>query len=159
MQVAGQRAKIFVLVLSVVSVASAHSGRTNSSGCHTSRKTGDYHCHGGGSTSRSSSSSPSPTIRTSSSQPSSPSATADSSGASTITTQSGTIAKGNLVYAIENLLAALGYEPGPIDTQADAASAAAIRQFEADQKIAIEGKISEHVLVALSEAVLERLTL
>lgn len=24
----------------------AHSGRTNSEGCHTNRKTGDYHCHG-----------------------------------------------------------------------------------------------------------------
>jgi hypothetical protein len=23
----------------------AHSGRTDSSGCHTNRKTGDYHCH------------------------------------------------------------------------------------------------------------------
>ena len=26
--------------------ALAHSGRTNSEGCHTNRKTGDYHCHG-----------------------------------------------------------------------------------------------------------------
>jgi len=24
----------------------AHSGRTDSSGCHTNKKTGDYHCHG-----------------------------------------------------------------------------------------------------------------
>lgn len=24
----------------------AHSGRTNSEGCHTNRKTGEYHCHG-----------------------------------------------------------------------------------------------------------------
>lgn len=24
---------------------SAHSGRTDASGCHTNRKTGDYHCH------------------------------------------------------------------------------------------------------------------
>ncbi|MEY8771676.1 MULTISPECIES: DUF1283 domain-containing protein [Erwinia] len=23
----------------------AHSGRTNSEGCHTNRKTGEYHCH------------------------------------------------------------------------------------------------------------------
>lgn len=28
--------------------ASAHSGGTNAEGCHTNRKTGDYHCHGGG---------------------------------------------------------------------------------------------------------------
>ncbi|MBZ4417089.1 YHYH domain-containing protein [Myxococcus sp. RHSTA-1-4] len=30
-------------------VAWAHPGRTNSSGCHNNRRTGDYHCHGGGS--------------------------------------------------------------------------------------------------------------
>lgn len=29
--------------------AIAHPGRTNASGCHNNRRTGDYHCHGGGS--------------------------------------------------------------------------------------------------------------
>jgi micrococcal nuclease len=33
------------------SQAFAHPGKTNSSGCHNNRKTGDYHCHGGSSTS------------------------------------------------------------------------------------------------------------
>ncbi|WP_210191828.1 MULTISPECIES: YHYH domain-containing protein [Rhizobium] len=28
-----------------VSAASAHSGGTDSNGCHTNHKTGDYHCH------------------------------------------------------------------------------------------------------------------
>jgi hypothetical protein len=32
------------------SVASAHGGGLNADGCHTNRKTGDYHCHGGRST-------------------------------------------------------------------------------------------------------------
>lgn len=32
--------------------ARAHPGGLNSEGCHTNRKTGDYHCHRGGSTSR-----------------------------------------------------------------------------------------------------------
>lgn len=31
---------------------SAHPGGTNAAGCHTNRKTGDYHCHGGRSTPR-----------------------------------------------------------------------------------------------------------
>ena len=31
--------------------AEAHSGRTNSSGCHNNRKTGSYHCHNSGSSS------------------------------------------------------------------------------------------------------------
>lgn len=29
-------------------VVLAHSGGTDSNGCHTNRKTGDHHCHGGG---------------------------------------------------------------------------------------------------------------
>lgn len=33
--------------------AHAHGGGTDASGCHTNRKTGDYHCHGGGSSYRS----------------------------------------------------------------------------------------------------------
>ncbi len=28
--------------------AQAHGGGLNAEGCHTNRKTGDYHCHGGG---------------------------------------------------------------------------------------------------------------
>lgn len=28
-------------------LAAAHSGGTDAQGCHTNRKTGDYHCHGG----------------------------------------------------------------------------------------------------------------
>ena len=34
------------------SPTAAHSGRTNSSGCHNNRRTGDYHCHNSGSTPR-----------------------------------------------------------------------------------------------------------
>jgi len=38
------------LALSAVSLAESswgHPGRTDASGCHTNRKTGDYHCHNG----------------------------------------------------------------------------------------------------------------
>lgn len=38
---------VFMVILSTP--VFAHSGRTDGSGCHTNRKTGDYHCHGGGS--------------------------------------------------------------------------------------------------------------
>lgn len=33
-------------------VVYAHGGGLNKEGCHTNRKSGDYHCHNGGSTSR-----------------------------------------------------------------------------------------------------------
>ncbi|MBR9874898.1 MULTISPECIES: YHYH domain-containing protein [Vibrio] len=36
---------VLLVSLGVTSAAFAHSGGTNSSGCHTNHKTGDYHCH------------------------------------------------------------------------------------------------------------------
>jgi hypothetical protein len=45
--------------LTAIAPAFAHPGRTDSNGCHTNRRTGEYHCHGGGSSGSGSSSSPS----------------------------------------------------------------------------------------------------
>lgn len=44
----GTYMKLFIfLSLSIISLSSAaHSGRTNSEGCHNDRKNGGYHCHG-----------------------------------------------------------------------------------------------------------------
>ena len=50
----------------LVGVSSAHSGRTNASGCHNDNVNGGYHCHNGGSSSSSSSSSTSSTTQGSS---------------------------------------------------------------------------------------------
>lgn len=36
---------IATLLAAVAGLAFAHSGGTNSSGCHTNHKTGEYHCH------------------------------------------------------------------------------------------------------------------
>ncbi|WP_096698294.1 YHYH domain-containing protein [Polaromonas sp. AER18D-145] len=35
-----------IALLLACGFASAHSGGTDAQGCHTNRKTGDYHCHG-----------------------------------------------------------------------------------------------------------------
>ena len=48
---------VIIFVFSVYDFAYAHSGRTNSSGCHNVTATGGYHCHNGGGSSGSSSSS------------------------------------------------------------------------------------------------------
>lgn len=37
---------LIIFTLFMLQVVEAHSGRTNSEGCHNNRKTGDYHCHG-----------------------------------------------------------------------------------------------------------------
>ena len=39
---------ILTILLTASSAATAHSGRTNSSGCHNNHSTGDYHCHNDG---------------------------------------------------------------------------------------------------------------
>lgn len=39
------RARLMLLVALVSPPALGHSGGTNADGCHTNRKTGDYHCH------------------------------------------------------------------------------------------------------------------
>ena len=39
--------KIILLLIVVFALNTiSHPGRTNSAGCHTNRKTGEYHCHG-----------------------------------------------------------------------------------------------------------------
>lgn len=40
---------ILFFMLLVINITYAHSGRTNSEGCHNDRKRGDYHCHNSGS--------------------------------------------------------------------------------------------------------------
>lgn len=39
------RLVFLVLPLLLPQAAVGHGGRTNADGCHTNRKTGDYHCH------------------------------------------------------------------------------------------------------------------
>lgn len=49
-------AAIFFLVAPVMALA--HPGGLNAEGCHTNRKTGEYHCHRGGASSSRASSAP-----------------------------------------------------------------------------------------------------
>ncbi|MDR0483693.1 MAG: YHYH domain-containing protein [Alphaproteobacteria bacterium] len=37
---------IFVIFFMITSIGFSHSGNTDSNGCHTNKKTGQYHCHG-----------------------------------------------------------------------------------------------------------------
>lgn len=58
--------------------------------------------------------------------------------------------------AIQNLLAALGYDPGPIDGLPNLKMESAIRAFQAKHGIAVDGKLSGELLVLLSEVVRTR---
>ncbi|MFC6052901.1 YHYH domain-containing protein [Acinetobacter portensis] len=40
-----QKIILFIVVTIITNVVFAHSGRTNSEGCHNNHKNGTYHCH------------------------------------------------------------------------------------------------------------------
>jgi hypothetical protein len=63
---------VFALVtlLASVSTAHAHPGGLDRHGCHTNRKTGEYHCHRGGDAARTTLAAPVPGQRPASSRPS-----------------------------------------------------------------------------------------
>ena len=58
--------------------------------------------------------------------------------------------------AIQNLLAALGYDPGPIDGSPNLKTESAIRAFQGKHGVAVDGKLSGELLVLLSEVVRAR---
>ena len=58
--------------------------------------------------------------------------------------------------AIQNLLAALGYDPGPIDGFPNLKTESAIRAFQGKHGVAVDGVLSGELLVLLSEVVRTR---
>lgn len=52
----------FVTAVWIASPVSAHSGGLDAQGCHTNRKTGDYHCHSGSGSGSGASTAPKPTV-------------------------------------------------------------------------------------------------
>jgi peptidoglycan hydrolase-like protein with peptidoglycan-binding domain len=60
-----------------------------------------------------------------------------------------------VVRTVQELLAALGYQPGRIDGRLGEDTVRAIREFEMDKGLAVKGRISPDVLVRLTEAAAE----
>lgn len=58
--------------------------------------------------------------------------------------------------AIQNLLAALGYDPGPSDGFPNLKTESAIRAFQGRHGVAVDGRLSGELLVLLSEVVRTR---
>ena len=133
----------------VPATALAHGGGLDANGCHTNRKTGDYHCHRAPASSSSDSSSASP--RTSSgttalySQPVSP-------VAQTAAAQ-GPVTGKQLVQTVQLLLVALGYSPGKADGIVSPATTSAIRRFQSDSSLTSDGLVSGTLLVRLAEQI------
>ena len=128
---------LLLMSFSVVSVqfANATSGRTNSSGCHNSKKVG-YHCHGA------------PKVSTYT-----PKSTAYVSKSKSAASYSSPSTKtkdiNNLVHDIQIQLNELGYQVGKADGILGKKTISAIKKFQTKNKILVDGKPTTDLLVKL----------
>lgn len=120
-------------LLFVSSPLLAHGGGLDRNGCHTNRKTGDYHCHGGGL------STPPPSAPLHAVQP------APAPGAT----------HKDLVRAAQTLLQMLHFDvslQGELDTR----TRAAITQFQRGEGLEPDGAVSTSLVLRLAHAVAKR---
>jgi hypothetical protein len=132
------------LIIIISSVAMGHSGGLDKNGCHTNRKTGDYHCHGAPAMTPS----PGPTRSESPRSGATPRAT---SSALLSVQPSARASERDLVKTAQVLLEALGYHPSLLGIL-DARTQGAIRAFQRDQKLEPVGTVNEFLVLRLAEA-------
>lgn len=132
------------LVLCGADTAVAHGGGLDKNGCHTNRKTGDYHCHGAPATT--------PAGPTRTEAPQSGTATPPTRSSPLLSVQpSAQASEKDLVKSAQVLLEALGYRPsllGSLDTR----TLAAVRAFQRDQSMETFGIVNEYLVLRLAQA-------
>lgn len=131
---------IAVLLLALAPSAFGHGGGLDRNGCHTNRKTGEYHCHPGRS------GTPAPT--TSTPRSAAPKTQLVSAGA--VTQAGATTPQRDLVRAAQLLLKALGYTPSLLGA-VDARTQAAIRAYQRARSLEPDGAVSEYLVLRLAE--------
>ncbi|MEZ8107206.1 peptidoglycan-binding domain-containing protein [Vibrio cortegadensis] len=130
--------KVFICLLvsfSFISIqsASATSGRTNSSGCHNSKKIG-YHCHGTPNKSKSSYQAPVSSIY-------------DSTNRNTLSKKN--LVKNDLVKGVQIQLNRLGYSVGREDGILGEKTSSAIKKFQRSNSFYPDGLATSNLLLQL----------
>jgi hypothetical protein len=133
----GNNKALLICLLLIPSLALAHGGRTNSAGCHNDTKNGGYHCHGGGV--------PSPS--TYSSQPQS----LATQSANLQTRDKNIAADKDLILKIQTALTQLGYSAGTPDGVLREQTVKAIKHFQVDSDLPVDGKPTYLLLKLLSK--------
>lgn len=129
-----KKLQLFLFLL-IPAIASAHGGRTDKYGCHNDRKHGGYHCHNGGA----STPSYSPSINSVDSNTNKTKALAVQPASSPVRERNLAAYK-DLVTQIQTALNKLGYSVGTPDGILGAQTVNAIRRFQTDNKIAVDGR-------------------
>lgn len=128
---------LLLCLLLIPSLVSAHGGRTDKYGCHNDRKNGGYNCHNGGSV-------PKPqSIRTSDNATRATSAKPQSLTAQPSNSQvreANLAAYKDLVLKTQSALNKLGYAAGEPDGVLGKQTVKAIKHFQVDSDMAVDGK-------------------
>jgi|GEM_PF-617703 len=139
---------LLLCLLLIPSLVSAHGGRTDKSGCHNDRKNGGYHCHNSGSV-------PKPqSIRTSNNATHTTSAKPQSLTAQPTSSQvrdANLAAYKDLTLKIQTALNKRGYAAGEPDGVLGEQTVKAIKHFQVDSDMAVDGKASYFLLKVLKE--------
>lgn len=129
---------LLVVIIFFIGEAYAHSGRTNSSGCHNNRKTGGYHCHNSGSGS-------------SSYLPNTKAKSYSSGNYSYSKSSTVNDSKKERVKKIQVLLKSKGYNPGPADGVVGKKTTDAIMKYQVNQGLKKDGLPTYSLLTNLNE--------
>jgi hypothetical protein len=140
---------LLLCLLLIPSLASAHGGRIDKFGCHNDRKNGGYHCHNGGTPSQSPRASINST-NTNSAKPQSFTA----QPASSQVRDANIAAYKDLVLKIQSALNQLGYSAGEPDGVLGKQTIKAIKHFQVDSEMVVDGKASYLLLEVLLEVLL-----
>lgn len=135
---------LLLCLLLIPSFVSAHGGRTDKYGCHNDRKNGGYHCHNGGTPSQNLHAATN-SINKNSIKPQSSS----TQPASFQVRDANIAAYKELVLKTQTALNQLGYSAGEPDGVLGAQTIKAIKHFQVDNEMMVDGKPSYLLLEAM----------
>ena len=141
---------VAALMAVATSLVIAHSGGLDAYGCHTNRKTGDYHCHRSPAPSRPHQLLPSAGAKPSSQPPVAKTVPAPANNNAV------SLSERQIIVSVQLLLISLGYSPGKADGSMEAATREAIAKFQSDHFMEPSGNVSGDLLVRLAESVQKR---
>ena len=121
-----------------------HGGGLDRNGCHTNRKTGEYHCHGAPAAA------PAPESRAPATAPRSNTVPQTQRISAPVVTAAATTSQRDLVRAAQVLLRALGYDASLLGN-VDARTQAAVRAFQRAENLTQDGVITEYLVLRLAE--------
>lgn len=141
---------LLLCLLLIPSLVSAHGGRADKFGCHNDRKNGGYHCHNGGTSSQSPRASTN-VINTNFTKTNLAKPQSFATQPNSQIRETNIAAHKDLVLKIQSALNQLGYSVGNPEGVLGKQTIKAIKHFQVDYEISVDGKPTFMLLSVLLE--------